>query len=729
MKKKFSSFISFLLVISMVLLGFAACKDDKKQSNVQDDGLYRASAVDSDFSMAEDVSKFVGKVDSKYGYDLAKTLAYDENLAGHLGWRLSGSDEEHLCADFLVDEMNKIGLKDVEKVPVKCDRFQFDDSLLTIEGTDIELMPASYQCNGTGKKGIDAEIVDCGNGTFQDFLNRDVNGKIALVGVDQWNESWIDGYIRQAHERGAVGLVTYSVGGYGTLNGDVINVQDICAPDLIPTAAISKNEAKKIKSALKDGKSKAHLMIDAEMTVDQGISYNVVGKIPGESSDQQIILSGHYDKYWYGFQDDCAAVALVFTVAKAMIESGYQPENDILIVAHGAEEWGKSDSAFDWTTGAWGMTHDAKKDWADKTLALINCELPAFVTGTPLAIGSVPEFRTLVKKLVNDTGLLVTSGEVGLSRKGFDSSTMEDGVSYRWHGVPYFINFFEDEKFLAERYHTIADDKSTYDEDTFVTNINWYGTLAIYIDRMPALELDLTQCADELLDNFDKKYAEEAGIDADAYIEKVKEFKKYAKMHNEKLAQLNKLYEDTVKTGDYDKADSIRIEAQELNKKTLAAFAYLQKHYLKNNDFEIFYGHKALYDNLKSLKKTLAGVDKKELWAKDEKSGVLDNAWKLNAGHDYNYIIYSVGVGNAINRMYDPEHIKIDKATWGFDRQLPVVYVGDTTHKLANQDASEVDWDVAKATYEKAYSSVLEHVKSTVDKEFAAFDALIDILK
>lgn len=28
-----------------------------------------------------------------------------------------------------------------------------------------------------------------------------------------------------------------------------------------------------------------------------------------------------------------------FTIAKAMIESGYVPENDIAVVAHGAEEW------------------------------------------------------------------------------------------------------------------------------------------------------------------------------------------------------------------------------------------------------------------------------------------------------------------------------------------------------------------------------------------------------
>ena len=40
--------------------------------------------------------------------------------------------------------MKSIGLTDIEKVPVKVDKFQFNDSSLTIEGTEIDLVPASY---------------------------------------------------------------------------------------------------------------------------------------------------------------------------------------------------------------------------------------------------------------------------------------------------------------------------------------------------------------------------------------------------------------------------------------------------------------------------------------------------------------------------------------------------------------------------------------------------------
>ena len=66
----------------------------------------------------------------------------------------------------------------------------------------------------------------------------------------------------------------------------------------------------------------------------------MVGRIAGRSSDQQIIVSAHYDLFFKAFQDDSTAVGLVLAMAKGMVDSGYQPENDILFVCHGAEEWG-----------------------------------------------------------------------------------------------------------------------------------------------------------------------------------------------------------------------------------------------------------------------------------------------------------------------------------------------------------------------------------------------------
>lgn len=723
--------LCFAVVLMLVAMTFGACgnsEDSKKETPAN-------TAVTSEMSMADEVSAYLEKVDMEYAYNLTETLAYDKTYWDNdLGWRTSGSDAEHKTADFLAKEMKNIGLTDVEKIGTKVDKFQFNDSKLTVKGTEIDLMPAAYQCSGTDEDGITAEIVDAATGFEADYQGKDVKGKIVLAGVNQWDEAWIDGYIRQAHEEGAAALLTYSVGGYGKDSDDTANVQDVCCPDLIPTAAISANQAKEIQKAIKEGNKTATLKIDTELEEGTGTTYNVVGKIKGKSSKQQILIAGHYDKYWYGFQDDSAAVALDFAVAKAMIESGYQPENDIVVVAHGAEEWGASDTQFDWTTGAWGLIHDARPQWAKKTIAMLNCELPAFtVEKNTLNLVTVPEFRTLASKLVKDSGLVVKSGDVKISGKPADATNMEDGVSYRWHGVPYMINGFEDETFITHKYHTAADDKSTWDEDTMKTNINWFGAAAIYIDTMPALELDLTAACDDLTNNLNEDVAKAAGVDTENYLASAEKMRAAAEAHNEKIADLNGRYEKAAadKASEKD-LEKLRKEGRELNKTTLKAFKAVQDAFLKADDVNVYIGHPNLNANAEILQGVIAGLEKKELYAEDEESGALDQAWQLNAVHDYGYYLFSKKVNDEIEYMYDAEKVSKDKSYWGTDKMIPVCYVGDMTYKLVRQaekDDAKIDYDQAVKVYQKALDQTLKDVKSYAGDEVKAMGKIAEGLK
>lgn len=721
-------FLSLAAVMMLVIMTFSACGGQKEETGAH-------TAVDSDLSMAEDVKAYLEKVDTKYAYNLAETLAYDEQYWDNsLGWRTAGSDAEHKTADFLAKEMKAIGLTDVEKVGTTVDKFQFNDSRLTIAGTKIDLMPASYQCTGTGKDGITKEIVDVGTGFEDDYDGKNVKGKIVLAGVNQWDEFWIDGYIRQAHEKGAAALVTYSTGGYGELNGDTANVQDVCCDDLIPTVAISSNEAKEIKEAMKAGNTKATLMVDAVLEEGEGTTYNVIGKIKGKSSDQQIMIAGHYDKYWYGFQDDSAAIALDFAVAKAIIDSGYVPENDIAVVAHGAEEWGVSGSQFDWTTGAWGVIHDAKEEWASKTIALLNCELPAFtVEENQLNLVTVPEFRTLAEKLVKESGLFVKSGDVTISSKPADATNMEDGVSYRWHGVPYMINGFEDETFMKQRYHTSFDDKDTWDEDTMKTNINWYGATAIYIDKLPALELDITAACDDLENNLNKEVAETAGVDIEAYNAAIKSLRTAAEAHNDKIADVNARYEAAVADGSDEAAlEKIREEGKVLNKTSLKAFKQVQDEFLKADDAGVYIGHPNINSSVEVIQGVITGLENKELYSENGDTGALDIAFNLNSVHDYAYYVFSTKVGDDIAAMYDADKVDKNKSYWGTDKMVPVYYIGDTLHKLvcqAEDENADIDYGGAAKAYKKVLKQALRDVKDYSKAEIKGMAKIEKTLK
>src|SRR5699024_1621948 len=187
--------------------------------------------------------------------------------------------------------------------------------------------------------------------------------------------------MHEADLHGAAAIVTYDTGGYATYSDEMINMQDVCADDVMPCVSISASQYRQLAEAIEAGNDMATLIVDNEMQEEQGTSYNVVGRLKGRSDEQQIIVSGHYDVYFNGFQDDSCAVGLVLAMAKGMVDSGYQPENDILFIAHGAEEWGASGTQFDWTTGAWEMINNAHPEWAGKTIAMINFELPAFYDG------------------------------------------------------------------------------------------------------------------------------------------------------------------------------------------------------------------------------------------------------------------------------------------------------------------------------------------------------------
>ena len=741
-KTKWSRLFIALLVLAMCVWTLSACgssgggdaeepaaSDEPAAAEETADG-YTAAEVTSDLSMADEVKAFYDKVDMDYAYELGYELAYDwDNLAEANGWRSAGSDAEHATADYLVNEWKEIGLQNVDKLGSQCDKFQFNSSSMKIADSDVDFHgndqkaveagtngPASYQVNGTDGD-LTAEIVDCKTGFEADYEGKDLEGKIALVQVDQSNEAWIDVYMEQAKKAGAAAIVTWANSGYGEAGTFTTNVQDVCSSDLLPTAAISADQAKKVKKAIKDGHTECTLNIDAEMVDDGGTTYNIVGMIPGKNHDQKIVISGHYDKYWYGFQDDCCAISLVAAIAKAMVDSNYEPENDIYFIAHGAEEWGVTDSQFDWTTGAWGVCEE-HSDVIDGCLAMINCELPAFKVDTQMQIVCVPEFRKMVKTMF-DSGLLVTKGEQQFAFKPADATTMEDGITYRIHGVPYFLNGFEGTSFMKDCYHTSADNAETYDADTFETNIDWYGAYAMYIDNEPALELNNGALAYELKKNFNEEYAKEAGVDTEGYLAAVAGLQTAGDAAYKAAVDLNKAYEEAVAAGEEEAAAELRTQGAELNKRALKAFQVTQDKFFYDSDFTADYGQVQTFNNLSLIDAVIEGLDNgADIWGENG-DGIADNAYNINCVHDYNYCNFSQDIADEGIDMYTDAYYKNkNQGQWGYNHQNPVVHLGEASVQIQRAETiDDVDVDACKEAYNKARGELIDYLGTALAAE------------
>lgn len=728
MKKKFKKILCLAAALALVF-SLTACGGGSK--------------IDSELSMAPDIQAYLDEVDESFAYDIAYTLAYDESLlSNELGFRTAGSDAEHAAADYLEGVMNEIGLADVEKVPVTLDKWQFNDASLTIEGTEIDMMPASYATNGTDEDGITAEIVDVGMGTAADYEGKDVEGKIVLAGVDQWNEAWIDQPLNEAALHGAVAIVTYGVeSGYGAYSDDMINMQDVCSEDTMPCVSISRNQYKELSAALEAGNNKATLVVDNEMVPEGGTTYNVIGKIAGKSSDQQIIVSGHYDIYFNGFQDDSCAIGLVLAMAKAMTDAGYQPENDIIFVCHGAEEWGATGSQYDWTTGAWEMITEAHPEWAGKTLAMLNFELPAIdVDAAKGQFQCEPEFASLVTELVENSGILAAPvNDVyaeGFDATSIDSFCLEDGVSYSWAGVPHFVNVpgFDttaEQNWNRDRYHTVADDADTYSADVMTTNLNTYGAMAIYFDQTPALQLDFVARCDDLEEALAPELAKAAGADVDAYKEALADLRTACENHNAKIADINARYEAAVADGaSEEEIASIRAEGVELNALTLEMYKYIQDNFVGLIlTSELVTKHIPYQANIDVMEGVVAALEKNDI-GNEEGTGALDLAWQINGGSEYGYYSFSPETNAASQEgLFEEGNI-----FWGTDRTAAFADTSEATMSLlakagALEAGESVTFDEEIAIYKAAIDAQMDELAKAMDKETAAMKEMTKKLK
>lgn len=709
----------------------------------------------ADSVAARDIYKMTKYIDSSedYGYNLAKTLAYDMELADDAtGFRTAGSDAEHKTADYLEKEFKNIGLADVEKVDISIDKWQFNDAAIKVksEGKSFDITNKngeviSYASPGTKQLGgnwENLEIVDLGKGTKAEYEKyyektgeKDMSGKVALVALDQWNTYWVSLPYMEAANQKAAAIITYQYGGYASLNDDAINVQDLCAPkNNLPLLSISRNSAKKIIDAVKaDEKTTVDLFVDNEVHDGEGTSYNVVGKIPGKSHEQQIILAAHYDKYFYGFQDDCIAIGMIMSMAKTMIDSGYTPENDIVVVAHAAEEWAQFDTEYDWACGSWQMIKNRHPEWQGKTLAVINYELPALDIGKPQGVfKSSVEFGKLAEEYIA-SGVLSAIDPFytnGWKIQNDDQGTLTDCISYATNGVPFIMPRQDDRsEWTKDRYHTQFDDEGTYSEELFKYSLIFYTGIAAYIDKNPAVVYDFTSRCNYMLNGVDKDTEVLAGTEnIEAYKASAEKMKAKAAEFEAKGEAINSKYAEAVKTGAGDsELRAIRSEGAEYNKKALEIFAKIQ------DDMIGLYGsgetaihHQGYQYEVKRFDNLINALSDGTVTEEDVLLGK-----KINGGADKYYWIFSDNIVsdfimNVSSSKRSNDNWGANETTASFDTRtaaMELISAFDSGKTKTNEYSSIIN------KYKKVRAEAYNGLKSYIASETKAMNEIAELLK
>lgn len=482
-------------------------------------------------SEKEDIKNYALQTMEKLSYDFG-TIDMPLGKA----WRPSGSQAEHQAAQYIKGEMKRIGLSRVavEGFPVHG---------YTFKGASVEFSSSSGSTKmlagglggvvGTGSDGLSAPVVYVGIGTKEDYDGKDVTGKIVLVDMSEDDVNWFHIPQYEAELHGAAGIIV-NWKDYGPIDGSVVAF-DSMGRQTIPAVSVSHNDFDTLKELSENSPASA-VTVKSDVTIDNNASSsNVIGYLPGTvHPDQLIVVGGHYDKWWYGTTDNSGGVAQMLAIAKAMVDSGYRPDRTIVFVAHGSEEYGWTDTDYDWAIGSWSNISRNHPDWPGRTLAYFNIDdMSGTSDENTVFAGGTPETLAFRKKLIKKLNDYFGSAEPWSSyyqtgKAGSDlPSTSYDEFSYGASGIPtmgVFSANADDPSAEPDEYHTQMDNMEVISPDNLLMDSLANGLAVMEMDKAGFLPYSFVSWKNGLAKSIRSGALDSLGIDLDSLNSKMDEF-------------------------------------------------------------------------------------------------------------------------------------------------------------------------------------------------------------
>ena len=618
-------------------------------------------------------------LDIDYSYHLAKRMEqFRTNPV--LGYRSAGSRAEFETGEMLKQEMEAIGLFDVRKDAIKVDGWEFKKAVLSYtaeDGSRHEIQLGAYQTTFVTEGPKEFSLMYLGKGTAADYEGKDVTGKLVLVDINQRDEWWINYPVYQAHLKGAAALIAVQSGGYGEIDDEALNAQDIAGPEDAPAFSISRKDSDPLKELL-EHTQEITVTLDADSRVTRDCTtYNIVGTIPGKHPDRMVLLSAHYDSYFSGFQDDNTAIALMFGIAKALLASGFKPNNTIVICAMAAEEWGVVDSNFDWSTGAYEQVFTAHPEWVGKVIADLNFELPALAHGTRARIRSCYEYTRFLEEYLSELPDL-TQAYPEETRVTSPIETWSDDFSMAIAGIPSMVNDFTGGSFMETHYHSQFDNDDFYDEQVYRLHHELFALLIAALDETCVIPLCSAPVMKRALDGYN--------ISSDvlrpfvamdlispmtlaSLVEKISGLEKMladakdvAESRYESRRSLNSRYRALLSDDKEEEAECLYLEAREAEDEALRRFKCAQDELVRIDWYgNVHYPHEILLQNIRLIGGAIANLKEQNLSSALRKLYQVDN----NAyAFMFDEEVYNHFTDYVLNQPQD-------RLKWGYKRLMP----------------------------------------------------------
>ena len=294
---------------------------------------------------------------------LADDYAYRQvaHLTENIGPRPSGSAQAQKAAQYVAEEMRKLGLE-VRLEEVKVPHW--------VRGSETaELVEFPGQVPKTSQKivvtalggstatpadGITAEVVVVRNFEELSALGRSkVAGKIVLFNFPFDTKKAAAGYALDAYGeavvyRGAGAKTAAELGAVASLVRSVGGAEyrlphtGFSTPAGIPAGAVAAEDAELVSDLAAQGKVRMRLVLTPQSLPDT-TGYNVVADLRGsEHPEQVVVASGHLDSWDLGTGaiDDGAGVAVAMETAQLLQTLHLRPKRTIRVIAWVDEESG-----------------------------------------------------------------------------------------------------------------------------------------------------------------------------------------------------------------------------------------------------------------------------------------------------------------------------------------------------------------------------------------------------
>ncbi len=566
-------------------------------------------------------SAYLAQIDTPASYLLAKRMErFKTNSV--LGYRTAGSRAEFLTGEMLFEEMRAIGLSDLHKDPFVVDGWEFKRARMQFtdeEGGEHYCELGGYQTDFDTRGWRRFTVIDAGRCTEAELQSLDVTGKLVLADINQRDDWWISYPVYQAHLHGAAAVIAVQQNGYGEIDSTALNAQNICGPANAPAFSISRRDARTLRAQMEEGETT--VLFDAKSTVTPNqTSYNITGTIPGENPDSMILVSAHYDSYFSGFQDDNAAVALMLGIARALVQSKIKPRRTLVFCAMAAEEWGVSDSKYDWSSGAFNQIYRVHPEWVGRVIADLNFELPAYAHDTQDVIRCVYEYSSFVQGFAQgfrDIGHIYPDGVSVTS----PVLTWSDDFSLAIAGVPSLVNDFAGGSFMETHYHSQFDNDDAYDEEIYHFHHQLYGCLLLAFDHCLLPPLNFIPRLDALGESLDDAFAEPEQVVA--LQRAVKRATSAARHCYARVEALNQRYRSLSPRSD--EAKAFPPASRSLERELLSAFRFCEDAFVRLTwHDEVIFPHQYAQRNLTLLTRAEEALSMGDLSGTLEALGAID---------------------------------------------------------------------------------------------------------